>query len=121
VRTLVISRCEPVRRQLVAYLGRSPALAVSGQSFTPEAIRQARPDVLVLDLSRLDQPDLRATLDSARQVGARVIALASMREPADEALVVAAGGIYRLKVAGADGLAELVQQAAPRLAPAGRR
>jgi DNA-binding NarL/FixJ family response regulator len=120
VRTLVISQHEAVRRQLVAYLSRSAALSVRGDSYTPEAILRARPDVLVLDLSQLGEARLAAALDAARRVGARPIALASMREPADERLVIEAGGLYRLKAAGADGLAEIVQQLAGQPAPTRR-
>ena len=112
IRTLVLSQHEAVRRQLVAYLGRSPALAASGEPFAPEAIARALPDVLVLDLSRLGPADLEAAIEAARLVGARLIALASMPEPADEARVRRAGGTYRLKAAGADGLAEVVLAAA---------
>lgn len=114
VRTLVISQHEAVRRQLVLYLSRSPALSVGGDAFTPEAIIRARPDVLVLDLSQLCQAGLGAALDAARQVGARLIALASMREPADERAVTNSGGLYRLKAAGADGLADVVHDVASR-------
>jgi DNA-binding NarL/FixJ family response regulator len=112
VRTLVISQHEAVRRQLVAYLSRSSALSVRGDAFTPEAIVQAHPDVLVLDLSQLGQAGRDAALDAARHIGAHLIALASMREPADERAVTGAGGLYRLKSAGADGLAEVVQNLA---------
>ena len=117
VRTLVISQHEAVRRQLVAYLTRSGALSVRGDSFTPEAIIRADPDVLVLDLSQLGRAGLGAALDAARHVGAQLIALASMREPADERAIVDAGGLYRLKSAGAEGLAESIQEVARRPAP----
>jgi hypothetical protein len=50
-------------------------------------------------------------------VGAHLIALASMRELADERAVTVAGGLYRLKSAGADGLAEIVQDVAAQPAP----
>jgi DNA-binding NarL/FixJ family response regulator len=112
VRTLVLSQHEVVRRQLVAYLSRSPELAVDGEPVTPEAIVNARPDVLVLDLSQLGPTQVRAAIDAAQHVGARVIALASIREPADEQMVIRAGGLYRLKSAGADGLAEIVKDVA---------
>src|SRR5688572_19261186 len=123
--TLVISQHEAVRRQLVTYLGRSPSLAVSGDAFSLEAIIQAHPDVLVLDLSQLGQERLRQAIDAARCVGAHLIALASMRDLADERAVTVAGGLYRLKSAGADGLAEIIQDVAtqpvspaiPRAAP----
>jgi DNA-binding NarL/FixJ family response regulator len=118
---LVISQHEAVRRQLVTYLSRSPALVVSGDAFTPEAIVRARPDVLVLDLSQLGQAGLGAALDAARRVDARLIALASMREPADERAVTTFGGLYQLKSAGADGLADVVQDIAGRRAPSRRR
>jgi hypothetical protein len=108
VQTLVLSQHEAVRRQLVAYLGRSPALAVSGEPFDPEAIVRARPEVVVLDLSRLGSAGLRSAIGAVQAVGARLIALASIREPADEDAVGRAGGLYRLKSAGADGLAETV-------------
>ena len=114
VTTLVISQHEIVRRQLVAYLGRSPSLVVSGDVFSPEAIDQAHPDVLVLDLSQLCQEDVREAIDAAGRTGTRLIALASMRDPADERAVTGAGGLYRLKAAGADGLAEIVQDVASR-------
>jgi DNA-binding NarL/FixJ family response regulator len=105
---LVMSQHEGVRRQLVVYLGRSPSLRVSGDVFSSEAILQARPDVLVLDLSQLERGGLGKAIDAARQVGARLIALASMRDLADERAVTDAGGLYRLKSAGADGLADIV-------------
>jgi DNA-binding NarL/FixJ family response regulator len=112
ITTLVISQHDMVRRQLVTYLGRSPSLTVSGDVFSPEAIIQAHPDVLVLDLSQLDQQGLRQAIDAAQCVGAHLIALASMRELADERAVTGAGGLYRLKSAGADGLAEIIQDIA---------
>lgn len=121
VQTLVISQHEAVRRQLVAYLSRSPALFVRGDTFNPEAITHAHPDVLVLDLSQLGQAGLRQAIDAARHVGAHLIALASMREPADEREVTSAGGLYRLKSAGADGLAEIVQGVAGRSTPSLRQ
>ena len=113
-RALVISQHEAVRRQLVAYLSRSPALAVSGEPFVPELIARARPDVLIVDLSQLGRDNLRRSIEAARCVGARLIALASIREPTDEELVRRAGGLYRLKSAGPDGLAGLVLDAATR-------
>jgi len=70
---------------------------------------QADPDVLVLDLSRLGHDQLRRALDTVRLTGTRLVALASIREPADEREVIDAGGLYRLKSAGADGLAEIVR------------
>lgn len=112
VRTLVISQHEAVRRQLVTYLSRTPALSVSGDAFTPEAIVRAHPDVLVLDLSQLGQAGLGTALDAARRVDAYLIALASMRDLSDERAVTDFGGLYRLKSAGADGLAEIVQDVA---------
>jgi DNA-binding NarL/FixJ family response regulator len=129
VQVLVISQHDAVRRQLVAYLGRSPALVVSGDELSAEAITRIRPAVLVLDLSQLGNAGLHGALAAAQSVGARVIALASIREPADERAVVAAGGLYRLKSAGADGLADTVLDVArwpaiaaqlpePSLAPA---
>jgi len=118
ITTLVISQHEAVRQQLVTYLGCWPALTVSGDAFSPEAIIQAHPDVLVLDLSQLGPDGLRQAIDAAQRVGAHLIALASMREPADERAVTGAGGLYRLKSAGADGLAEIVQAvAAPPVSP----
>jgi len=111
--TLVISQHDAVRRQLVTYLGRSPALAVSGDAFSREAIIQAHPDVLVLDLSQIGQERLRQAIDAAQHVGARLIALASMRDLADERAVTGAGGLYRLKSAGGDGLVEIIQDVAP--------
>ena len=113
-RALVISQHEAVRRQLVAYLSRSPALSVSGEPFAPELIARARPDVLVVDLSQLGPGNLRRAIEAAQGVGSRLIALASMREPAEEELVRQAGGLYRLKSAGPDGLAEIVLETATR-------
>jgi DNA-binding NarL/FixJ family response regulator len=107
----VISQHDVVRRQLVAYLDRSPALQVHGDEFSADAITHARPDVLVLDLSQLGPRGLRQGLDAARDVGAQVIALASIQERSAERAVIEAGGLYRLKSAGADGLAELVRDA----------
>jgi DNA-binding NarL/FixJ family response regulator len=112
VQTLVLSQHDVVRRQLVAYLDRSPGLVVSGEPFTSEAIIRAHPDVLVLDLSRLSQTALREAIDATRVVGARLVALASIREPSDEQTVTEIGGLYRLKSAGADGLAEAVKDIA---------
>jgi len=114
IRTLVLSQHEAVRRQLVTYLGYSRSLAVSGDRFSPDEILRAHPDVLVLDLSQLGQDGLRQAIDAAQRVGARLIALASMREIADERAVNAAGGQYRLKAAGPDCLAEIVQDLASR-------
>jgi DNA-binding NarL/FixJ family response regulator len=112
VHALVLSQHDLVRRQLVAYLDRSPDLAVCGEPFTPEAIILARPDVLVLDLSQLGPTEIHAAIDAAQRVGARLVALASILEPADEQVVTTAGGLYRLKSAGADGLAEIVKDVA---------
>lgn len=111
VRVLVLSQHDAVRRQLVAYLDRSPSLRGHGDELSADAIAHARPDVVVLDLSRLGPNDLRLGLDAAHDVGARVIALASIRERSAERSVVEAGGLYRLKSAGADGLADLVRDA----------
>ena len=112
VHVLVISQHDAVRRHLVAYLDRSSDLQVSGDEFSVEAIVQAHPDVLVLDLSRLGADGLRGALEATRSIGARLIALASLRECAAEHAVVEAGGLYRLKSAGADGLAEAVYHVA---------
>ena len=109
---LVMSQHDAVRRQLVIYLGRSPALAVSGDAFSLDAILKAAPDVLVLDLSQLSRENLHQALDAVQSIGARLIALASIREPAVERDVVDAGGLYRLKSAGSDGLAETVGELA---------
>jgi chemotaxis response regulator CheB len=108
VRVLVMSQHEAVRRQLVAYLHRSNDLAVAGDELSRESIEQARPDVLVLDLSRIGPDGLRQAVEAVQQVGAGLIALASLRVAAEERAVVDAGGLYRLKSAGADGLADLV-------------
>lgn len=112
VHVLVVSQHDGVRRQLVAYLGRSSSLVVSGDEFSPEAIESSQPDVLVLDLSQLDADDLRRAIGMARRSGAGLIALASLRKSADEHAVVEAGGLYRLKSAGADGLVDVVRSAA---------
>lgn len=119
VRTLVISQHEAVRQQLVAYLSRSHGLAVSGVAFSAFDIVEARPDVVVLDLSRLGLTDLRAAIEAVGLVGARLIALASLRDPRAEDLVLHAGGRYQLKAAGANGLAELIldAMAGPALTP----
>jgi DNA-binding NarL/FixJ family response regulator len=112
VRTLVISQHSVVRRQLVACLGRSPTLEVAGEPFSVQAILDAEPDVVILDLSQLVDGDLYAAIDAVSRVGARLIALASIGDPADRDAVLGAGGIYRLKSAGADGLAEMVRDIA---------
>ena len=117
-RILVVSQHDAVRRQLVFYLGLSPSLAVSGDAFSPEAIVRIDPDVVVLDLSRLGQAELLQALDAVHESGARLVALASIREAADEHAVTGAGGLYRLKSAGADGLAETVRELASRTATA---
>lgn len=106
--TLVISQHEVVRQQLVNYLKRSPSLIVTGDAFSPEAISRTCPSVVVLDLSQLGHGGLVRAIDAARQVGAQLIALASMHDLADERAVTEAGGLYRLKSAGADGLAEII-------------
>jgi DNA-binding NarL/FixJ family response regulator len=112
VQVLVISQHDDVRRQLVAYLDRSSSLRVGGDELSADAIIQARPAVLVLDLSQLGTDGLHLALGAAQAVGARVIALASIGDPLAERAVVAAGGLYRLKSAGADGLAEMVRDTA---------
>lgn len=112
VRALVISQHDAVRRQLVAYLARTPGLSVTGERFGVETIRTVHPQVLVLDLSRLGHAELAGAIEAAGQVGARLITLASIREPSDEVEVTRAGGLYRLKAVGADGLAETVLAAA---------
>jgi DNA-binding NarL/FixJ family response regulator len=112
VRVLVISQHEAVRRQLVDYLARSSALTVSGESFSADAIHRARPDVVVLDLSRLGPHRLDRVIADARAVDAALVALASMRDDADERAVLAAGGRYCLKSAGPGGLAETVRSMA---------
>ena len=111
VHVLVISQHDIVRRQLVAYLRRSASFDVSGDEFSVGAIARSRPDVLVLDLSQLSGHNLRDALEATRHVGARVIALASMREATAERAVTQAGGLYRLKSAGADGLADVIYAA----------
>jgi DNA-binding NarL/FixJ family response regulator len=108
-RALVISQHDVVRRQLVAYLGRTPGLVVSGAAFSWEAIVHAGPGVVVLDLSRLSEHDLARGLDAAQRAGAQVIALASIHDAAAEQMVTRSGGRYRLKSAGADDLASLVK------------
>ena len=114
VQVLVVSQHDAVRRQLVAYLGRSPSLTVDGDEFSWDTIVGTHPEVVVLDLSQLGPNGLRQAVDAARNVGARLIALASIREPADERAVIEAGGLYCLKSAGADGLAETVLSAVHR-------
>ena len=114
IQVLVMSQHEAVRQQLVIYLGRAPTLAVSGDAFSPDAIVQANPDVLVLDLSQLGQDHLHQALAAVQRTRARLIALASIYEPAAERAIADAGGLYRLKSAGADGLAEIVCEVAGR-------
>jgi len=109
---LVISQHEIVRRQLVAYLSRSASFDVSGDGFSVGAIARSHPDVLVLDVSRLTTTQLRQALDVTQQLGTRVVALASIYEAAVEHAVTQAGGLYRLKSAGADGLANIVHATA---------
>ena len=112
IHVLVISQHDVVRRQLVAYLRRSASLDVTGDEFSVGAIARSCPEVLVLDLSQLGEHSLREALAASRQVGAHVIALASMRDASAEQSVTQAGGLYRLKSAGADGLADVVYAAA---------
>jgi DNA-binding NarL/FixJ family response regulator len=119
VRALVLSEHEAVRRQLVAYLGRAPGVEAIGRPFAVDAIREAHPEVVVLDLSRLGRGDLGRAIAAAGEVGARLIALASVREAADEREVLRAGGAYLLKAVGADGLAAVVAASAlPVASPA---
>jgi DNA-binding NarL/FixJ family response regulator len=123
IRTLVVSQHEVVRRQLVAYLSRSPYLTVQGEVFEPDVIERVRPDVLVLDLSQLDADSIRRATDAVIATGGGLIALASMPDVHVERLVREAGGEYRLKAAGADHLAEAVREMAllakPLAAPVG--
>ena len=112
IRALVISQHEVVRRQLVAYLSRSPYLVVEGERFDADVIRRAMPDVLVLDLSQLGEASIRQAIDAVIATGAGLIALASMPDVHVERLVREAGGLYRLKAAGADRLAEVVREVA---------
>ncbi|MGE3270212.1 MAG: hypothetical protein AB7P40_15780 [Chloroflexota bacterium] len=115
IQTLVISQHDVVRQQLVHYLSRSPNVHAAGAAFSLDAIRNFHPDVLVLDLSQLDYDELVVAIDAADEVGARLIALASLRDADTEALVLQAGGHYQLKAAGANGLAELVRGAKRRM------
>jgi DNA-binding NarL/FixJ family response regulator len=112
MRTLVVSQHDLVRRQLVAYLGRSPALSVAGEPFSIQAILAAAPDIVILDLSQIPDGTLPAAIDAVSRVGARLIALASIDDPMVRDAVLRAGGIYRLKSAGGDGLAEMVRDMA---------
>jgi DNA-binding NarL/FixJ family response regulator len=112
---LVMSQHDAVRRQLVMYLGRSPSLVVSGDAFSADVIVRSAPDVLVLDLSQLGHDQLRQAIEATHRTGARLIALASIREPSAERAVIDAGGLYRLKSAGADGLAEVVGELAAQV------
>jgi DNA-binding NarL/FixJ family response regulator len=121
VKVLVMSQHDAVRLQLVMYLGRSPSLTISGDAFSADAIVQSAPDVLVLDLSQLGHEQLHQAIDAAHRTGARLIALASIREPTAERAVIQAGGLYRLKSAGADGLAEVVGEVACRARAQSRR
>ncbi|MCC6179292.1 MAG: response regulator transcription factor [Chloroflexi bacterium] len=117
VRALVLSEHEAVRRELVAYLARTAGLEVTGDHFSVDGIRAVHPQVVVLDLSRLSHRNLVDALAAAGQVGARIVALASVSEPSEERAVTRAGGLYRLKAGGADGLAETILMAAHQ--PAG--
>lgn len=112
IRTLVISQHELVRRQLVAYLRLSPYLEVVGDVFDPDTILQNRPDVLVLDLSQLGPCSVRQAIDAVICTGAGLIALASMPDVHIERMVREAGGLYRLKSASAERLAEAVREVA---------
>lgn len=121
VRTLVMSEHEAVRRQLVTYLGCSPWLDVTGVAFGPESIAAVRPDVLVLDLSRISRDGLDRAIRTARGVGARLVALASMPDAEQQRAVIDAGGRYCLKTAGAGDLAEIVNALAARPGPVAAR
>lgn len=112
IRTLVVSQHEAVRRHLVAYLGRSPHLNVDGLPYGPGVVVRVQPDVLVLDLGQLSPSSIRRAIDEAVDVGAGLIALASMPDVHVERRVLEAGGLYRLKGAGADRLAEAVREVA---------
>lgn len=111
VRVLVMSQHDAVRRELVIYLARSPTLVVCGDLFSYKSIIRARPDVLVLDLSQLTGTDLRQAIDAARRVDASLITLATMYDEAADRAVTEAGGLYRLKSATADGLADVIRDA----------
>jgi DNA-binding NarL/FixJ family response regulator len=100
IRVLVVSQHDDVRRQLALCLSRSPDLVVRGDTYSPESILSARPDVLVLDLGQLSRADLVHAIDAARRVDAHLIGLASMHDPAVEHAITAAGGLYHLKEIG---------------------
>lgn len=119
VHVLVMSQHDAVRRELVIYLGRSTMLAVTGEVFSCERIVATRPDVLVIDLSQISLTDLRRAIDATRCVDAHLIALASMYDPVAERIVTGAGGAYRMKLATADGLADVVRDAGRRPAMLG--
>lgn len=108
INMLVISQHDAVRRELVEYLRRTPGMSACGEAFSTSAIFRSRPDVLVLDLSQISTNDLQKAFTVARHVGARLIALASMPDPAIEQQVLAAGGTYCLKSADPGGLAKII-------------
>ena len=107
VQTLVLSQHDAVRRQLVDHLARSPRLAVSGGA-DPDLIRRTHPRVLVVDLSGVDSLMLEQVLALSTAIGTRLVALASVRDVAQERQVVGAGGTYLLKTVGASGLAQAI-------------
>jgi hypothetical protein len=114
VRVLVVSRDEEVRRQLVAHLGRSGRLVVTGGDAVPAVISTSRPAVVVLDLSRVRPEERRRLLAQAAGIDAAVVALASLHDPHADGEVRAAGGVYRLKAVGDDGLVDAALAAADR-------
>src|SRR5688572_26101270 len=81
VPVLVISRDEQVRQQLVAHLGRSDRLIVTGGDAVQSVISTSRPGVVVLDLSRVRPEERRRLLAQAAEIDAAVVALASLYDP----------------------------------------
>lgn len=104
----MLSQHDGVRRHLVEHLARSPRLDVAGGACEVEAVRGAGAGTIVLDLSRVEQAALDGVLAAAAEVGARVVALASIRDTEQERAVLAAGGVYRLKAVGDGDLAEII-------------
>lgn len=112
IRVMVLSGHDTVRRQLVATLGRSRALVVVGAAPSVLAARaeaeRARPNVLVVDLSDLDARGFTAMVALSHDLGARLVALASIAEPAEQQRVQEAGGVYLLKTIGNSQLVDAV-------------
>ena len=107
-RALVLSDHDGVRRQLGEHLARSGGLDVVSGACAVDLVLGSGAGAVVLDLSGVDRAILDAVLAAAARLGARIIALASIRDSEQELAVRAAGGVYRLKAIGDRDLADLV-------------